>query len=443
MRHRVLMVSDFFYPNAGGVETHIYQLSQCLMARGNKVVVLTHAYGDRVGVRYLTNGLKVYYVPRLPLVLQVVAPTILGSFRLVRDIILRERITLVHAHQAFSALAHEAVLHARTMGCQAVFTDHSLLGFSDFSSVVMNKLLQFTLADVHQVICVSRTSKQNTVQRAQIPPKRVYVIPNAVDATRFRPDPSQAPRHRIQIVALSRLVHRKGIDLLAVTIPEFCARHAHVDFLLGGDGPKAALLRSMVEQEGLQERVRLVGAVPHEKARDLLVQGHIFINASLTEAFCMAVVEAAAAGLLVVSTAVGGVPEVLPSSMMLLADPSPDSVLAALESALQRLPDLKPFEQHDRVASFYAWPNIAERTEVVYDISRSVRQDGSLLARLKRYHTCGSWFGKICCCLAIVEFLWWQLVQHLCPQCSTDTAPDWPLGTEPTDVAHSCQVGTR
>ena len=37
MRHRVLMVSDFFYPNPGGVETHIYQLSQCLMARGNKV----------------------------------------------------------------------------------------------------------------------------------------------------------------------------------------------------------------------------------------------------------------------------------------------------------------------------------------------------------------------------------------------------------------------
>lgn len=32
------MVSDFFYPNAGGVETHIYQLSQCLMARGNKVI---------------------------------------------------------------------------------------------------------------------------------------------------------------------------------------------------------------------------------------------------------------------------------------------------------------------------------------------------------------------------------------------------------------------
>ena len=53
------MVSDFFYPLIGGVENHIYQLSQCLIARQYKVIVVTHAYDDRVGVRYMTNGLKV------------------------------------------------------------------------------------------------------------------------------------------------------------------------------------------------------------------------------------------------------------------------------------------------------------------------------------------------------------------------------------------------
>lgn len=36
-RHRILMVSDFFYPNFGGVENHIYQLSQCLIDQGHKV----------------------------------------------------------------------------------------------------------------------------------------------------------------------------------------------------------------------------------------------------------------------------------------------------------------------------------------------------------------------------------------------------------------------
>jgi phosphatidylinositol N-acetylglucosaminyltransferase subunit A len=55
------MVSDFFYPNVGGVENHVYMLSQCLLNTGHHVVIVTHAHGDRTGVRYLTNGLKVCY----------------------------------------------------------------------------------------------------------------------------------------------------------------------------------------------------------------------------------------------------------------------------------------------------------------------------------------------------------------------------------------------
>lgn len=51
-----------------------------------------------------------------------------------------------------------------------------------------------------------------------------------------------------------------------------------------------------MQRHRLEGRVRLVGAVPHERVRELLVQGHIFLNCSLTEAFCMALVEAAAAG---------------------------------------------------------------------------------------------------------------------------------------------------
>lgn len=43
-------------------------------------------------------------------------PTIFGGFRLLRAVLLRERITLVHTHQAFSAIAHEAIIHGRTMG---------------------------------------------------------------------------------------------------------------------------------------------------------------------------------------------------------------------------------------------------------------------------------------------------------------------------------------
>ena len=46
-RHVIAMVCDFFYPRLGGVELHIWSLAQCLLRRGHRVVVVTHAYVRR------------------------------------------------------------------------------------------------------------------------------------------------------------------------------------------------------------------------------------------------------------------------------------------------------------------------------------------------------------------------------------------------------------
>ena len=187
-RESILMVSDFFLPNLGGVELHMYSLAQRLLKRGHRVTVLTHAYGDRCGVRYMTNGLKVYYAFRVPVYNGSTLPDIFGNFKLLRAILLREKITVVHAHQAFSVMGHEAVFHARTMG-QGVFTDHSLFGFSDTSAIHMNKL-RCSRSATATTLRVSHTAKENTVLRSGAPPRRVSVVPNAVDAARFTPDSS-------------------------------------------------------------------------------------------------------------------------------------------------------------------------------------------------------------------------------------------------------------
>ena len=71
----------------------------------------------------------------------------------------------------------------------------------------------------------------------------------------------------------------------------------------------------------------MLGSVPHKEVRNVMNRGHIFINTSLTEAFCIAIIEAASCGLLVVATDVGGVTEVSPHDMMLLAKPDPDSII--------------------------------------------------------------------------------------------------------------------
>ena len=185
------MVSDFFYPNMGGVEEHIFNLSQCLLRQGHKVVVLTHSYGNRVGVRYMTNGLKVYYIPVKVFYNQCVLPTMICSLPLIRYIFIREKIQIVHGHSAFSALAHEGMLIGRLMGLKTIFTDHSLFGFADASAILTNKFLEISLADCNHCICVSHTGKENTVLRANVQKEKVSVIPNAVDTTLFTPDVSK------------------------------------------------------------------------------------------------------------------------------------------------------------------------------------------------------------------------------------------------------------
>lgn len=112
------------------------------------------------------------------------------------------------------------------------------------------------------------------------------------------------------------------MDLLIEVIPALCKKYPTLEFIIGGDGPKRIGLEEMREKHQLHDRVELLGSIPHSKVRDVLVRGQIFLNCSLTEAFCIAIVEAASCGLQVVSTRVGGVPEVLPNHMIRFAEPS-------------------------------------------------------------------------------------------------------------------------
>ncbi|XP_026803034.3 phosphatidylinositol N-acetylglucosaminyltransferase subunit A [Pangasianodon hypophthalmus] len=426
-KHSICMVSDFFYPNMGGVESHIYQLSQCLIEKGHKVVIVTHAYGERRGVRYLTNGLKVYYLPLQVMYNQSTATTCFHSLPLLRCVFVRERITVVHAHSSFSAMAHDALFHAKTMGLNTVFTDHSLFGFADLSSVLTNKLLTVSLCDTNHIVCVSYTSKENTVLRAALDPDIVSVIPNAVDPTDFTPDPSRRDNSKITIVVVSRLVYRKGIDLLGGIIPELCAKNPDLCFLIGGEGPKRLVLEEVREKYQLHDRVRLLGALDHKDVRDVLVQGHIFLNTSLTEAFCMAIVEGASCGLQVVSTRVGGIPEVLPDELVTLCEPTVSSLCVGLEKVIARQRAGKvpsPAAIHRQVQTLYTWRNVAERTEKVYD--RACRQPVlPLPSRLQRLRShCGAVAGSIFSFVAVIDFLFLLFLQWLCPNDLIDIAVD-------------------
>ncbi|RCK59619.1 Phosphatidylinositol N-acetylglucosaminyltransferase GPI3 subunit [Candida viswanathii] len=373
MGYNIAMVTDFFYPQPGGVEFHVYHLSQKLIELGHSVIIITHNYSSRNGIRTLTNGLKVYYVPFWVIYRSSAFPTVFLCFPILRNIFIRESIDIIHGHGSYSTFGLEAIFHGRTMGMKTVFTDHSLSGFTDVWSILASKVLKFSLTDVGHVICVSHTCKENTVLRGALDPMRVRVIPNAVVLRDFKPRDQlhtiRKPTDDITIVVITRLFPNKGANLLTAIIPEICRQKPNVRFLIGGDGPKFLDLEQMREKYFLQERVELIGAVKHEEVRDVMVRGDIYLHPSLTEAFGTVLVEAASCGLYVVTTRVGGIPEVLPSHMTSFAEPEADSLVDAAIDAVNKIEnnEIDTSKFHDAVTEMYSWGDIAERTENVYD----------------------------------------------------------------------------
>ncbi|XP_053436352.1 phosphatidylinositol N-acetylglucosaminyltransferase subunit A isoform X4 [Nycticebus coucang] len=222
-----------------------------------------------------------------------------------------------------------------------------------------------------------------------------------------------------------------GTDLLSGIIPELCQKYPDLNFLIGGEGPKRIILEEVRERYQLHERVRLLGALEHKDVRNVLVQGHIFLNTSLTEAFCMAIVEAASCGLQVVSTKVGGIPEVLPENLIILCEPSVKSLCEGLERAIFLLKSgalPAPGNIHNVVKTFYTWRNVAERTEKVYD-RVSLEAVLPMEKRLDRLIShCGPIAGYIFALLAVFNFLFFIFLKWMTPDSIIDVAID---GTGP------------
>ena len=125
----------------------------------------------------------------------------------------------------------------------------------------------------------------------------------------------------------------------------------------------------------------------------MLTRGSIFLNTSLTEAFGIAILEAACAGLYVVSTRVGGVPEILPDDMISFANPTEEGtslnahisdgyltlgldVFKAVAEAINIVSQGKhdSYRAHERIRNFYDWARVARRTEVVYKDAMKTEQ---------------------------------------------------------------------
>ena len=414
----VLLISDFFYPKVGGVEVHIYQLAVSLIRLGCKVTVLTHHRKNRQGIKYMGNGIKVYFTPLMTLLDDSSLPILYDDLKILREICYIERVDIIHCHQSSSSLSLEGIFHSKMLGVNVVLSEHSLYGFSFLDEASLNKVIRTFFVDIDEVISVSHVATENLILRGMINPKIAHTIPNAIDNTKFRPPNEKELKEMekkkikegkediITIVSISRQAERKGTDLLIEVIPEICKQMPNVNFIIGGDGPKKKLLDVMVDALGLKDRVKLTGFLPHQKVRDEMIKGQIYLNTSLTESFCIAIVEAASAGLYTIATDVGGVGEVLPEYMVKLVKPDKESIINAIKDTIKNYENLKEKtkDNYKVLKSIYNWDKVAKKTKLVYQRALK-KKDLSFITRIKKIFTIGHMSAMLYLCAVLIDFI--------------------------------------
>ncbi|KAF7247857.1 Phosphatidylinositol N-acetylglucosaminyltransferase subunit A [Varanus komodoensis] len=129
----------------------------------------------------------------------------------------------------------------------------------------------------------------------------------------------------------------------------------------------------------------------------------------------------------VVSTRVGGIPEVLPDDLIILCEPSVKSLCNGLEKAIiQQKSGSRPSPEiiHRKVKTFYTWRNVAKRTEKVYNrvAGETVLPMSTRLDRLVSH--CGPVTGCIFALLAVLSFLFLTFLRWMTPDELIDVAVD-------------------
>lgn len=373
------VISSYFYPKMGGLETIAYTVAKNLHASGEyKVSIITSNY-DGTGYRKdIVDGMTVH---RLPISFRISnTPINLFWYSWVKKILTEENTDIVQTHSPVPFLVDVAVKAAKDKGIPVVVTYHS-------GSMKKGQLLLDSIIGVYEAYFLRKLFQradaivavaQNFIQR-KFPEflSKTHVIPTGVDLQRFH----QTSVPTAELVAfVGRIEHSsawKGIDQLIKAMAIVIKHRPQAQLILIGGGDAIESYRQQARVLGIEDALLTPGpqygldlVEAYQKAMVVVLP-----STSDSEAFSVALVEAMASGRPVIGTRIGGTPEVITDQHdgLLVPAKDPEALAVAIERVLvdhsfaQRLGDAGAAK-----AQGFAWELQISKYKTIYNKILSV-----------------------------------------------------------------------
>jgi phosphatidyl-myo-inositol dimannoside synthase len=340
---RVLLVTNDFPPRRGGIQSYLGELvSRLSGACGHAVIVYAPQWKGAQAFDAQTTG---YQVVRDPGTLMLPGPTVENRM---------SRLIAEHGIETvwFGAAAPLGLLahRARRAGASRVLasTHGHEVGWSMLP--VARSVLR-RIGDGSDVVTfVSRYTRARFAS-AFGPEAALEHLPSGVDTDRFRPDPASRAELRARyrlgqrptVVCVSRLVPRKGQDVLIRALPSIRQRVDGAALVIVGGGPYLVALRRLAERHEVSEHVTFTGGVPAAELPAYHAMADVFAMPCRTrgagldvEGLGIVFLEASATGVPVVAGHSGGAPETVRHNEtgLVIDGRSVDQVAAAVTGIL-------------------------------------------------------------------------------------------------------------
>lgn len=370
--HRVALVSSSFHPYVGGVEEHVRHVARELASRGHAVEVWTVDRGERLG-KQVVDGVPVRYLPT-PLPARRVSN--LARFAVTGPVALGR---WLHAAREF----RPDVLHVHCFGPNGpypravatvsrlplVITSHGET-FADQNDIFSRSAL---LRSELRKSCASAAAVTGVSSIVTGDLERTFgatgavVVPNGVRSLASSAEERPAPTNSTKaLVAVGRLVHVKGFDLL---LDALAASTQTSVLRIVGDGPERPALVQQAKRLGVSDKVDFVGQRSPTEVQAIMRESDVVVVPSRREAFGIVALEAWVSGTPLVATSQTGPAGFVTDGVDgVLVDPQDTAALARAIDDLLSDPDrARTLATRGReTVRDYTWERVVDHYEAIY-----------------------------------------------------------------------------
>ncbi len=320
----------------------MYELCVELGKRGQEIHVITER--NEILEKAKDQNVIYHFVPKVKPTLIHRMIQILKFFKEVLHVFSHHKIDVVYTHNQLNTPI-PAYIPSKIFNVPLVYwrcidsSTYSSLGQFLRKRKILGLLLLFLHKTCNLIVTCTKNEKQSITNLFRINPLKIKIYPNFVNLERFKPSENEKIKKireklklsgRRIILYVHRLASPSGPAYLIHAAKIVIDKAPNTAFVFIGDGPQKESLQNLVKHLSLEDSVIITGWIPNYKLPLFYELADIFVLPSIREGFGRVNIEAMAMKTPVIATKVGGVPEVLGKSGILVPPKDSESIANAI-----------------------------------------------------------------------------------------------------------------